>query len=152
LTKLAHQLLPDDRVFVSAVGRSMSCHISAAEARRFAWALLADLDPAEADFLGYSPPTLTLSNGRLREREWRPGPWQRIAVLQAIVDGKDVAPRIGDYIGTTRGQASVQLCKLLKLGLVEKLSIGRSYYPGKWGLTDTGHAFLAEFGELGEAA
>lgn len=140
--RLSHQILDDDRVLISCVGRMMLVYVPAAEARRFAWALLADLDPAEADFLGYTPPTMVSRNGVLKERERKVGPWQRIEVLDAIKRGSTTAPKISMRLGLNQMQVSVQLNKLCRIGHVRKITIGRSYHPGTWGLTFAGVEFL----------
>lgn len=145
--RLSHQLLDDDRVLVSCVGRAMSIYVPAAEARRFAWALLADLDPAEADFLGYTPPTMVSRNGQMVEQARKVGPWQRIEVLDAIRKGSDTAPKISMRLGLAQMHASVQLNKLHRLGFVSKVTVGRSYYPGIWALTAEGREFLESYDE-----
>lgn len=140
--RLSHQLLDDDRVLVSCVGRAMSVHIAASEARRFAWSLLADLDPAEADFLGYTPPVLVMRGGVAVERTRGTGPWQRIDVLDAIRSGKDTAPKISAFIGLNQAQTGVQLNKLMKLGFVSKVTIGRAHSAGVWAITKEGLDYL----------
>lgn len=53
---LRHQLQDDERVLVTVGGAvPVSIHVQASEAKRFAWGLLADLDPDQYEELGPRP-------------------------------------------------------------------------------------------------
>lgn len=154
MTKLAYELLDDERVLVSAVGHALSCRVSSSEARRFAWSLLADLDPAEADALGYQPPAIIVGTyARPEERSRRRGAWQRREVLEALRDGLDDCWKVSNRLGTSRAQASVQLNRVMHLGFAIKLSEGIPHKPAKWTISDAGLAHLEAWAdELQEAA
>lgn len=143
MTRLAHQLLDDERVVISAVGRAMSCHVSMAEARRFAWALLADLDPAEADAMGYQAPAiLMLSRAQAEESLRGRGAWQRRSVLSVLFEGRATCAYVAMRVGTSRAQASVQLNRLQHLGYVVKaarMAAGKAFH---WEITPAGRLWL----------
>lgn len=142
--RLAHQLLDDDRVLISFVGSTHAARVNASEARRFAWALLNDLDPEEADANGYTPPPPEDKRRCLSERDYRPGGWQQREVLEAIRAGYVKSPQIANRLGVSSTQTCVQLNRLMHAGKVRKVVPGKSYSPGIWGLTEAGERALAE--------
>lgn len=145
MTKLAHQVLDDDRVFVTVPGRSMSCHVTSAEARRFAWALLADLDPAEADSLGYVAPAIVLNGRCLTEDPFRgKRAWQLREILNVLRGGPSTCARIAGRLAMSREQTSVQLNRLQHRGHAVKA--GRTMEGGAhfWQITADGRKWLAD--------
>lgn len=144
MTKLAHEVLDDDRVFVSVVGRSMSCHVSTSEARRFAWALLSDLDPAEADSLGYVAPAVIVQGRSLSEEPVRGrGAWQQREVLSVLRGGSTTCAHISARLGLNRNQTSVQLNRLQHRGHAVKAGRTTEGLAFFWEITDAGRTWLA---------
>lgn len=132
--RMRHQLV-DGRVLITAAGEYPTVvHVSPAEAKRFAWAILSDLEPDEAFHAG-AP-----NGGDATSLEPRaPGkraPWgsQARAIIGALVSGHKDTRRIAEAAATSTHQAAVQLSKLKSAGVVAIVEPGRAGQPAVWGL------------------
>lgn len=129
MAKLRHQLLDDDRVLISVVGQQNSVRVESSEAKRFAWALLADLEPDEAGKAGYIEPT------QPHYSDYRPKMavgGQRAEILDALRAGYTTSVAIGNHLGIPSRQVAVRLSKLKAAGQVVMIAPGRPGNPGKW--------------------
>jgi len=142
MSLVRHQLLDDGRVLIVCVnGSTHSIRVSLSEAKRFAWALLSDLDP-DGVFEHEAPPS---KQKKLKE------PPQALQLLRILCRRDMTTPDLGMAIGTTRNQAAVVLHRLKELDLVRVVMSGGnrveeiSRAPNTWGATEVGKKYLVDF-------
>lgn len=140
-----HEILDDGRVFVNLNGHV--AHLPPGDVRRFAWGVLADLDPEGAEDAGYQPPAIVLG-ADLAPKVVQPGPWQRRGILAYLAPHDEAStPAIAKALGISNKTAAVQLSKLRRQGHVRKISEGMAYSPASWVITDHGRALLKRYVE-----
>lgn len=146
MTTLRHQIQDERVLIVAACERPVSLHVSPREARRFAWALLADLDPEEAEAAGYVPPEpVQRRRASAADGHTAPGPWQLNEILRLLKDqGGLTVVQVADRIGVAKAHAAVQLSRLKRRGYVKQDGRGRAHYPANYSLTDPNRWTLGE--------
>lgn len=107
--------------------------VTQSEAKRFAWAILADLDPEEAQTAGspLSEP-VPRARGTAHARERTAFATQPRAILAFLRNGKADTRRIAVAVDISTQQAAVVLCNMAKRGLVTRLTRGLAGYPAIW--------------------
>jgi hypothetical protein len=135
VTALRHQILDDDRVLVTVSG-DVPAHfrVSVAEAKRFAWSMLADLDPEGAEEAGYVAAAPVPFPARSHEDKDR-ATWG--TQIEAIIGFLKTVPHadtneISRAIGVNRQQCAVQLCRMRDRGHVACLRRGVAGIPAVW--------------------
>lgn len=138
-----HQILDDGRVLVNLNGAL--AHLDPSAVKRFAWGVLNDLDPEEADASGYVAPVIVLSAAEARDHGPKRGPWQIMAMLSILALGPSYTTSISRGLGLDRTQTAIQLGRLEKRGWAVRLTQGRPHQAGKWGITNEGRIALGEY-------
>jgi hypothetical protein len=138
---LRHQILEDGRVLVTLKGQI--ARLSPNEVKRFAWAVLNDLDPEEADNSGYVAAPIMLGSDRPPEVVGK-GAWQLMAILERLAQGEAYTTNVSAKLVISRSHAAIQLGRLLKRGWVNRISEGRACWPALWEITDAGRQALAD--------
>lgn len=132
---LRYALAPDgDFVSVTVApsqGLPITHRVDPAEARRFAWSMLNDLDP---DGVG---DVASPFEHRLGEHERVPHGYQRWAVLVAILHGVNRSVMIAQHLNMPRAPTSTTLSQLRAAGFVRK-SAAPIGHASIWSLTDLG--------------
>lgn len=134
MTALRHQILDDDRVLVVATGDTpQHFRITVAEAKRFAWSLLADLDIDGAVEAGYVVEAPSLVS-RAREEKDRSG-WgtQMDAIADVLASVEEASTtQIACSIGVNRQQVAVQMCRMRDRGHAVCVQTGTAGIPAVW--------------------
>lgn len=142
MNELRHQILDDGRVLITLKGQI--ARLQPSEVKRFAWAVLNDLEPEEADLSGYVAPIVDFAASRVSNDHHR-GPWQQLAILTLLLGGPLYTTNISRKAAVGRNHAAIQLGRLAKRDLVECMIKGRSYSPSLWAITSAGRAFLETY-------
>lgn len=132
MTALRHQLHDDGRVLVTVVGdRPLSVHVEADEVRRFAWSVLADLDPEGAEDAGYVAAAVPRPYGDPDRERARWG--SQIAAICAFLEGRQAnTTQIANLLGVSGNHAAIQMLKLERRGLVKRVKRGSPGDPSIW--------------------
>lgn len=139
---LRHALLPDGVVLVFGSHERV---VSFSEAKRFAWAILADLDPEEAEACGLpAPPVATRAAADSDEPGERYYGSRRLAYLGSLTSGPKRAREVAETVCEDTGVINARLAHLHALGLVARVSGGGKGTKVTWGLTEAGRAALGE--------
>lgn len=142
MNELRHEILDDGRVLVTLKGQI--ARLPPNEVKRFAWAVLNDLDPEEADNAGYVAPVIVLEREAKAEGAGR-GPWQLAAILGELCNGELFTTNISARLKVDRTQCAIQLARLRTRGLVRCKKPGRSYSPALWEITGAGLIWLSNY-------
>lgn len=128
MTRLRHQIL-DSGVLITgeAAGRPVSLRVTETEAKRFAWAILADLDPQDD----------------LADRPRARAGQQRSAVLRALASRPVNTAGLASVIERTVHHTAVVTNALQAKGLIRCVERGIPNTPAIWGITDAGLQHLA---------
>jgi hypothetical protein len=134
LVKVRHRLEEDTVVLSTIRGRKTISRamLSEPEAKRLAWALLADLDPDEADEI-------------IEHQERRRKDALRMRLLSLFYVAPCTSTEAATVVGATVYQVSGMLLPLKKAGLVRRLDDGGDRDPAIFGLTDEGRAVAAGY-------
>lgn len=131
MTRLRHQILGDDRVLLTVGGATPhTFHIAPAEARRFAWAVLSDLDPDgvyDAGAEAAPPESRTSANNERADFGS-----QLAAIFEALGRLPLNTNQIAMRVGISRKIAAVQLCRMATRGGAVRVVRGSAYVPGTW--------------------
>lgn len=112
----------------------LTLHVQPDTLKRFAWGVLNDLDPEEAEAVLGGGPRIPHYDGRslfnAKER-----------ILLALREGVQFCYLIARKLDTDRNRVSVELCKLRSAGLVTSVrqDIGRGHF---WTITPSGEIAL----------
>lgn len=127
MTTLKHRLQDDG--FVSIQMGDHLGKVTESAARRFAWALLADLEPEDPEVVA---------------KEDRGHGYQRRAILRALSERELVYHEVASATGIKTTVVPTLLSQLKNAGLIERTqAISRPYEPSSWRLTQAGRDRLA---------
>jgi len=149
--RLRHQLQGDGRVLITTGGdRPMMLHVPSSEAKRFAWAMLADLDPDGAEEAGSPVQAVCAPVVGAGDRR---APWgSQIEAIAAMLDeGPMDTAAVARALDVSRNHASVLLSRLKACGVIEMTKAGRPHSPATWQLGPVSYAEWVEIrnGRLG---
>jgi hypothetical protein len=141
--QLRHQLTQEGVVLVTITRPNLPpvcAHMQPEMLRRFAWGVLNDLDPDEAEFVKWGPDPICRREGAALVDAKR-------RVLEALAAGRTNSVNIARLIKTDPNRVSVSLCQLRLKGLTDRVRspVGRGFI---WSITEKGECELERLREL----
>lgn len=138
MSRLAHQVLDDGRVLISAVGQASSFHLTAEDAKRLAWGLLADLAPEDAE---------VRSTRRRKVKPAAAGERCRVVLGHLLLHPRSTSEQVAAALGISRGAVAMCLNRQAKCGCVVQASKTRANprtgsAPATWVITAAGREEL----------
>lgn len=135
MTRLRHEIESDA---VALVIGDRRIRVTPTEAKRFAWGLLADLDPDEADKCGGSEIDWS-ADYRDGELPYR-APTQAMKVLAAVQRGARTCAEIAERTGLRSGIAGPRASMLVDRGYLTRIDGGRRV--AAYAITNAGERWL----------
>lgn len=131
---LRHQMQDETHVIITA-GPGRVIRVTPTEAKRFAWAILADLDEAEALRCGYRALVNRPAHRVVRERDANGGRGptpQQSQALNVLRVANSTAQDIGEALSIGIKRARTLLTEMKRAGLVRKATKGGPGKPAVW--------------------